>query len=71
MTLERGNEPGDEMVVELREHVAHKIGKLARPKRIIWATTCRRRARERSCAGLRDITSGDALGDVTTLRDPR
>jgi acetyl-CoA synthetase len=37
VTLEGGNEPSDELVAELREHVATKIGKLARPKRIIWA----------------------------------
>ena len=34
-------------------------------------TTCRRRARARSCAGCcKDIAEGRELGDVTTLRDP-
>jgi acetyl-CoA synthetase len=71
VTLEGGNEPSDEMVAELREHVAQKIGKLARPKRIIWADDLpKTRSGKIMRRLLRDITSGDALGDVTTLRDP-
>jgi acetyl-CoA synthetase len=71
VTLEGGNEPSDEMVVELREHVAHKIGKLARPKRIIWSDDLpKTRSGKIMRRLLRDIASGDALGDVTTLRDP-
>jgi acetyl-CoA synthetase len=71
VTLEGGNEPNDEMVVELREHVAHKIGKLARPKRIVWSDDLpKTRSGKIMRRLLRDIASGDALGDVTTLRDP-
>jgi acetyl-CoA synthetase len=71
VTLEGGNEPSDELVVELREHVAQKIGKLARPKRIIWADDLpKTRSGKIMRRLLRDIASGDALGDVTTLRDP-
>jgi acetyl-CoA synthetase len=71
VTLEGGNEPSDEMVAELRDHVAQKIGKLARPKRIIWADDLpKTRSGKIMRRLLRDITSGDALGDVTTLRDP-
>jgi acetyl-CoA synthetase len=71
VTLEGGNEPSDEMVVELRDHVAEKIGKLARPKRIIWADDLpKTRSGKIMRRLLRDIASGDALGDVTTLRDP-
>jgi acetyl-CoA synthetase len=71
VTLEGGNEPSDEMVVELREHVAHKIGKLARPKRIVWSDDLpKTRSGKIMRRLLRDIASGDALGDVTTLRDP-
>ena len=36
VTLEGSNEGNDDLVKELREHVADKIGKLARPKRIIY-----------------------------------
>jgi acetyl-CoA synthetase len=71
VTLERGNEPSDEMETELREHVATKIGKLARPKRIIWADDLpKTRSGKIMRRLLRDIASGEALGDVTTLRDP-
>jgi acetyl-CoA synthetase len=71
VTLEGGNEQSDEMEAELREHVAQKIGKLARPKRIIWADDLpKTRSGKIMRRLLRDIASGDALGDVTTLRDP-
>jgi acetyl-CoA synthetase len=71
VTLEGGNEPSDEMIGELREHVAQKIGKLARPKRIIWAEDLpKTRSGKIMRRLLRDIASGEALGDVTTLRDP-
>jgi acetyl-CoA synthetase len=71
VTLEGSYEPGDEMEAELRGHVAEKIGKLARPKRIIWADDLpKTRSGKIMRRLLRDIASGDALGDVTTLRDP-
>jgi acetyl-CoA synthetase len=71
VTLEGGSEPSDEMVAELRKHVALKIGKLARPKRIIWADDLpKTRSGKIMRRLLRDIASGEALGDVTTLRDP-
>jgi acetyl-CoA synthetase len=71
VTLEGGDEPSDEMVDELREHVAQKIGKLARPKRIIWADDLpKTRSGKIMRRLLRDVASGEALGDVTTLRDP-
>ncbi len=71
VTLEGSHEPSDEMVAELREHVAKKIGKLARPKRIIWADDLpKTRSGKIMRRLLRDIASGEALGDVTTLRDP-
>ena len=37
VTLEGDREGDDDLVADIREHVAKKIGKLARPKRIIWA----------------------------------
>jgi acetyl-CoA synthetase len=37
VTLEGDLEGDDDRVAELREHVAVRIGKLARPKRIIWS----------------------------------
>src|SRR4051794_30151456 len=37
VTLEGDRDGDDEMVAEIREHVAKRIGKLARPKRVIWS----------------------------------
>jgi acetyl-CoA synthetase len=51
--------------------VADRIGKLARPKRIIWADDLpKTRSGKIMRRLLRDIADGRALGDVTTLRDP-
>ena len=48
-----------------------KIGKLARPKRFIWADDLpKTRSGKIMRRLLRDIASGQELGDVTTLRDP-
>ena len=56
---------------EIREHVAKRIGKLARPKRIIWADDLpKTRSGKIMRRLLRDIAEGRELGDVTTLRDP-
>ncbi len=61
----------DDTVNEIREHVAKKIGKLARPKRIIWADDLpKTRSGKIMRRLLRDIAEGKELGDVTTLRDP-
>jgi acetyl-CoA synthetase len=71
VTLEGSYEPSDELVVEIREHVAKRIGKLARPKRIIWADDLpKTRSGKIMRRLLRDIAEGRELGDVTTLRDP-
>jgi acetyl-CoA synthetase len=63
---------GDESMVEsIREAVAARIGKFARPKRIIWADDLpKTRSGKIMRRLLRDIAEGRALGDVTTLRDP-
>jgi acetyl-CoA synthetase len=56
---------------EIHEHVAERIGKFARPKRIIWADDLpKTRSGKIMRRLLRDIAEGRALGDVTTLRDP-
>ena len=71
VTLEGDLEGDDDMVAELREHVAKKIGKLARPKRIIWSDDLpKTRSGKIMRRLLRDIAEGRELGDVTTLRDP-
>jgi acetyl-CoA synthetase len=68
----QGDLEGDEAEVEsVRDTVAERIGKFARPKRIIWAEDLpKTRSGKIMRRLLRDIAEGRALGDVTTLRDP-
>ena len=68
----QGDLLGDEDTVEgIRVTVAERIGKFARPKRIIWADDLpKTRSGKIMRRLLRDIAEGRALGDVTTLRDP-
>jgi acetyl-CoA synthetase len=71
VTLSGTGDGDDELVADLREHVAQRIGKLARPKRIIWADDLpKTRSGKIMRRLLRDIAEGRELGDVTTLRDP-
>jgi acetyl-CoA synthetase len=71
VTCEGGADPPEGFDQELREHVAQKIGKLARPKRIIWADDLpKTRSGKIMRRLLKDIAEGRELGDVTTLRDP-
>jgi acetyl-CoA synthetase len=64
-------EPGPDLVEELREHVGARIGKFARPQRIIWAADLpKTRSGKIMRRLLRDIADGRELGDVTTLGDP-
>jgi acetyl-CoA synthetase len=68
----QGDLEGDESTVEgIRATVAERIGKFARPKRIIWTEDLpKTRSGKIMRRLLRDIAEGRALGDVTTLRDP-
>jgi acetyl-CoA synthetase len=62
---------GEDLVQDIREHVAKRIGKLARPKRVIWAGDLpKTRSGKIMRRLLRDIAEGREMGDVTTLRDP-
>ena len=71
VTLNGDLEGTEELVVDIRGHVADRIGKFARPKRIIWADDLpKTRSGKIMRRLLRDIAEGRALGDVTTLRDP-
>ena len=71
VTLSGDLEGDDDTVTAIRDHVARKIGKLARPKRIIWADDLpKTRSGKIMRRLLRDIAEGRELGDVTTLRDP-
>jgi acetyl-CoA synthetase len=71
VTLEGDLEGDQGLEGEIREHVAKRIGKLARPKQMIWAGDLpKTRSGKIMRRLLRDIAEGRELGDVTTLRDP-
>jgi acetyl-CoA synthetase len=71
VTLEGDLEGSDEIMQEIRDHVADRISKIARPKRIIWTGDLpKTRSGKIMRRLLRDIAEGRELGDVTTLRDP-
>jgi acetyl-CoA synthetase len=71
VTLQGTIEGSDHVEDEIRNGVAERIGKFARPKRIIFADDLpKTRSGKIMRRLLRDIAEGRALGDVTTLRDP-
>ncbi len=71
VTLQGTIEGTDVLIEDIRAHVGERIGKFARPKRIIWADDLpKTRSGKIMRRLLRDIAEGRALGDVTTLRDP-
>jgi acetyl-CoA synthetase len=68
VTLKSGFEGDDAMASELREHVAVKIGKIARPHGIIFtADLPKTRSGKIMRRLLRDVAHRRELGDVTTL----
>jgi len=71
VTLKERVNPKEGLEQELREHVAKKIGPIARPDRIIFtAELPKTRSGKIMRRLLRDIAEGRALGDTTTLQDP-
>jgi acetyl-CoA synthetase len=62
--------PSEELAQELREHVAHKIGAIARPKQIMFTPELpKTRSGKIMRRLLRDVAEQRPLGDVTTLAD--
>ena len=71
VTLKEGRQGGAGKVDELRQHVAEKIGAIARPDVIFFtAELPKTRSGKIMRRLLRDIAEGRALGDTTTLADP-
>ncbi|MBO8169230.1 MAG: acetate--CoA ligase [Thermoanaerobacteraceae bacterium] len=71
VTLKEGYEGTEELRQELRQHVAEKIGAIARPDDIFFtAELPKTRSGKIMRRLLRDIAEGRALGDTTTLADP-
>jgi acetyl-CoA synthetase len=68
VTLKSGFEGDDAVATQLRDHVAEKIGKIARPHGIIFtADLPKTRSGKIMRRLLRDVARGRPLGDVTTL----
>jgi acetyl-CoA synthetase len=71
VTVKEGVQAGEALIDELKEHVARKIGAIARPDDIIFAADLpKTRSGKIMRRLLRDIAEGKALGDTTTLADP-
>ncbi len=69
--LSGGQQGDDALAVEIREFVGTRIGKLARPSRVIFTDDLpKTRSGKIMRRLLRNLAEGRELGDVTTLRDP-
>ena len=71
VTLKEQVGMSEEVVTELKAHVAGKIGPMARPDDIYFAAELpKTRSGKIMRRLLRDVAEGRALGDTTTLADP-
>lgn len=69
--LRAGYEGSDALIAEIKAHVGHKIGPIARPDDLfLSAELPKTRSGKIMRRLLRDIAEGRALGDTTTLADP-
>ncbi|CAI8035335.1 Acetyl-coenzyme A synthetase [Geodia barretti] len=71
VTLKDQVAASDDVIAELKQHVAGKIGAMARPDDIYFAAELpKTRSGKIMRRLLRDVAEGRALGDTTTLADP-
>ena len=71
VTLKSRADVGSEFGEELRQYVATKISPIAKPKRLMFTPDLpKTRSGKIMRRLLRDIASGQQLGDTTTLADP-
>ncbi|CAI8031917.1 Acetyl-coenzyme A synthetase [Geodia barretti] len=71
VTLKDHVTASDDVIAELKQHVAGKIGSMARPDDIYFAAELpKTRSGKIMRRLLRDVAEGRALGDTTTLADP-
>ena len=69
--LRGGTEPSDELVEELRDHVAKLIGPIAKPKTVLFTDELpKTRSGKIMRRLLRNVAEDEVLGDTTTLADP-
>src|SRR5690242_18491688 len=71
VSLKGGAEGSVEKLEELRNHVAHKIGPIAKPANIVFTPELpKTRSGKIMRRLLRDVAENRPLGDTTTLADP-
>ena len=71
VTVKEGVQANEGLMLELKDHVAKKIGSIAKPDDVIFtADLPKTRSGKIMRRLLRDIAEGKALGDTTTLADP-
>jgi acetyl-CoA synthetase len=71
VTLKGGHEGSVEKLSELRDHVAKKIGPIAKPANIVFTPELpKTRSGKIMRRLLRDVAENRPLGDTTTLADP-
>jgi acetyl-CoA synthetase len=71
VTLKASAEPSIEKLAELRDHVAKKIGPIAKPANIVFTPELpKTRSGKIMRRLLRDVAENRPLGDTTTLADP-
>jgi acetyl-CoA synthetase len=71
VTLKEGIQPSAELKDDLKDHVAKKIGAIARPDDILFSADLpKTRSGKIMRRLLQDVAEGRALGDTTTLADP-
>src|SRR5262245_53847175 len=71
VTLKSGKEGSVEKLDELRDHVAQKIGPIAKPASIVFTPELpKTRSGKIMRRLLRDVAENRPLGDTTTLADP-
>ena len=68
---ESAGDSGPDIVEELRNHVAHKISPIAKPKSLMFVPDLpKTRSGKIMRRLLRDVAEGRELGDTSTLLDP-
>jgi acetyl-CoA synthetase len=71
VTLRAGQPKSEGIEDELRRHVAHALGPIARPRKIVLTDELpKTRSGKIMRRLLRDIAEGHQIGDTTTLADP-
>jgi acetyl-CoA synthetase len=71
VTIREGFSSSDELIENLKSHVVKKIGAIAKPDVILFASDLpKTRSGKIMRRLLRDIADGKTLGDTTTLADP-